>query len=178
MNTIGLIILLVILLVIGLVLVLFCKLLYFILVLIFIFFVESDTVDTAKLNASYFIGEYQTDYKNEIEKITLKENGYYDYAHGKDNDTIVENAGKWDFDNFSETRQLIELTGFPLIRKNVDYERVVKDTAKSINKSLFVNNSVGYLGDLFSIDADENHYTFVKLDKSKNKDYIIKRQKQ
>jgi outer membrane lipoprotein-sorting protein len=131
----------------------------------------SSKVDTEKLDSAYFIGEYQTDYKNEIEKITLKENGYYTYAHGKNNDTIIIDAGKWFFNKYSATHQSIELTQFPLIRKNVAYE----DTAKNINLNLDVNTSVSYLGDLYDIvGIYEDHYTFVKLDKSQNKDYIKK----
>jgi hypothetical protein len=129
-------------------------------------------VDTTKLNTAYFVGEYQTDYRNEIEKITLKKNGYYDYAYGRNNDTVIIDIGKWSYINYSSTHQSIEIANFPLIRKN----RIYDDNNKTINLKLDVNTSVSYLGDLYDIvGEDEDNYTFVKLDKSKNNDYYLKK---
>lgn len=131
----------------------------------------SNEVDTKKLNTNYFVGKYQTNYRNEIEKINLKENGYYDYAYGNNNDTFIRNAGKWIFHNYSPTYQSIEITDFPLLRKNKIYET---NNAK-INLTLDVNTSVSYLGDLYDIiGEDEDLYLFVKLDKTINKNYLKK----
>jgi len=132
----------------------------------------SSKVDTAKLNAAYFIGEYQTNYRNETEKIILNENGYYDYVYGKNNDTIIKAVGKWTFTNYSTSHLSIELTNFPLLRKN----RLFESKTKSINIDFDVNTSVSFLGDLYDIvGEDEDYYTFEKLDKSKNKDYILEK---
>jgi len=128
----------------------------------------STSVDTKKLEASYFVGEYKTDYRNEIEIITLKENGYYDYSYGENNDTTITDAGKWVFIK-DEISPIITIYNLPLLRKNNIYMNADRKDKVHFN----VNASVAYLGDLFTIvGKDEDRYTFIKLDKSSNKDYI------
>lgn len=132
---------------------------------------ESTSVDTMKLDASYFVGDYEADYRNEIEKITLKANGYYDYSYGKNNDTIIIDAGKWSFIK-DEISPSITIYNLPLLRKN----RIYMDVDRKDKIHFDVDASVGYLGDLFTIvGKDEDRYTFIKLDKSRNKDYILKK---
>lgn len=129
---------------------------------------QSPILDRAKLDTAFFIGVYQTDYRNEIETITLKENGYYDYAHGKKNDTIIKNAGKW---NLDKEGQFVYIDDFPNIRKNEVYE---DEKGKVFNMIMRIDGSTAGLGDLYALDPEESWYTFVKQDKSKNKDYMTK----
>jgi hypothetical protein len=129
---------------------------------------QSPILDRSKLNTAYFVGVYQTDYRNEIETITLKENGWYDYAHGKDYDTIIKDAGKWEFD---KEGQFVYIDDFPNIRKNEVYE----NKGKIFNMQMRIDGSFSGLGDIYTLDPEEGWYTFVKLDKSKNKDYILKK---
>lgn len=129
---------------------------------------ESVKLNESTLDTVYFVGEYQTDYRNEIEKITLKENGWYDYAHGKNNDTIIKDAGKW---SFNKERPYVYINDFPNIRKNEVYE---EEKGKVFDMMLSIDN-VSDLGDLYTEDHEESRYTFVKIDKSKNKDYLLKK---
>jgi len=135
---------------------------------------ESTTkVESSKLNKEYFIGEYKTDFRGEIEKITIKGNGYYDYSYGQNNDTIIKDAGKWSFYK-DEVIPSISVYNFPLLRKKSIFNAVGKKSEINFH----VDTSLLYFGDLdlyTNIGADDFHYIFVKLDKSKNKDYIIKK---
>jgi hypothetical protein len=128
---------------------------------------ESVKLDESKLDATYFEGEYQTDYRDEIETITLKENGWYDYAHGKNNDTIIKFAGKW---SFNKEYSYVYINDFPNIRKNKVYE---EEKGKVFDMMLSIDN-VSDLGDLYTKNHEESRYTFVKLDKSKNRKYLKK----
>ena len=147
---------------------LFLRAVSFIAVLLFSNCNPAPTLDYLKLDTAFFVGEYQTDYRNEIEKISLKENGWYDYAHGKDNDTIIKNAGEW---SFNKERQYFYIEKFPNIRKNKVYE---EEQGKVFDMMMTINTSTSDLGDLYSLDPEEGRYTFVKLDKSKNKNYLTK----
>ena len=129
---------------------------------------QSPILDHSKLDTAFFVGEYQTDYRNEIEKITLKENGWYDYAHGKDNDTIIKDAGKW---SFNKEAFYFYINDFPNIRKKEVYE---EEKGKIFDMMMSIDGSFSGLGDLYTIDHEESRYTFVKLDKSKNKNYLTK----
>jgi hypothetical protein len=133
-----------------------------------------DTVklDKTKLNNSYFYGEYQADYRGEIEKITIKENGYYDYAYGKNNDTLIKDVGKWSFD--STKHQYVYLNDYPNIRKN----KLFLNEGKAVNMMMDINTHIEEnLGNLSTvvIGEDEGEFIFIKLDKNKNKDYILKK---
>ena len=129
---------------------------------------HSPALDTSKLDTAYFVGVYQTNYRNEIEKIILKDSSYYDYAYGKNNDTIIKDAGKW---RYNKEQAYIYLKGFPSIRKKEVYE---EEKGKVFDIMLNIDIISG-LGDLYAIDHEENRYTFVKLDKSKNNNYILKK---
>lgn len=129
---------------------------------------QSPTLDYSKLDNNFFVGKYQTDYRNEIETIILKESGKYDYAHGKDNDTIIKDAGEW---SFNKDAQYFYLNSFPNFRKNKVYE---EETGMAFDIMMRINTSSDGLGDLYTIDHEESRYTFVKLDKSKNKKYLKK----
>jgi hypothetical protein len=134
-------------------------------------FGNSNSVDTSKITSKYFIGDYQTDYRKETEKITLKENGFYDYTYSNGYDTTINNAGKWEYHFYNKAHLSIELSDFPLTRKNPVFE----ESNPKIDISLDVNTSPANLGNLFTVVGEnEDNYTFVKLDKSSNKDYIIK----
>jgi hypothetical protein len=135
----------------------------------FLFFVlmfssckEPIKLDKTKLDAVYFVGKYQTNYMWEIEKITLKEDGFYDYVHGKENDTVIENAGKWNFGNGKYPS--IFLSDYPNIRKDKVFED--EEDGNKVNFSLDVNTYYdSSLGDLEMLVIDgiggEGFYTFI-----------------
>ena len=129
---------------------------------------KSPTLDYSKLDTAFFVGKYQTDYKNEIETITLKANGTYDYAHGKDNDTIIKDAGEW---SFNKEARYFYINEFPNIRERKVYE---EEKEKVFDIMMGIDESSSDLGDLYTIDHEESRYTFVKLDKNKNKNYLTK----
>jgi hypothetical protein len=131
---------------------------------------ESVKLDESKLDTTYFIGEYRTNYREELETITLKENGWYDYAHGKNNDTIIKYAGKW---NFNKEYLYVYINDFPNIRERKVYE---EEKGKVFDMMLSIEN-VSDLGDLYTKNHEESRCTFVKLDKSKNKRYLLKTEK-
>jgi hypothetical protein len=131
---------------------------------------KSPTLDFSKLDTTYFVGEYESEYRNEVEKINLKENGKYDYVHGKNNDTIIKDAGVWEFNKEGE---FLYIEDFPNVRKNKVYE---EKKEMVFDMQLGIDN-VSDLGNLYTIDHEESRYTFVKLDKSRNKDYLLKTEK-
>ncbi len=131
---------------------------------------ESVKLDESKLDTTYFVGKYQTDYRNEIETIILKENGMYDYSHGKNNDTVIKDAGEW---GFQKEMRYFYLNDFPNIRERKVYE---EEKEKVFDMMLSIDN-VSDLGDLYTKNHEESRYTFVKLDKSKNKRYLLKTEK-
>jgi hypothetical protein len=133
---------------------------------------EAVKLDKTKLNITYFIGEYKTNYLGIVEKITLKADGFYDYAY--DNDTIILNAGKWSFE--SNKGCYVSLATYP----NVRSKKIFTDDGDRVNLSLDVNTHIEEnLGDLETLVIDDRggelSYTFIKQDKSKNKDYISKK---
>jgi hypothetical protein len=147
---------------------LFLRAVAFIAVLLFSNCNPSPTLDYSKLDTAFFVGVYQTDYRNEIETITLKENGKYDYAHGKNNDTIIKDAGEW---GFNKEQQYFYVNDFPNIRERKVYE---EKTEKVFDIMMSIDESSSDLGNLYTIDHEESRYTFVKLDKSKNRKYLKK----
>lgn len=132
---------------------------------------EPVKLDKTKLNIFYFIGEYKTSYLGIVEMITLKTDGFYDYSH--DNDTIIVNAGKWSFESNKDC--YVSLAAYPNIRS----KKIFTDEGDRVNLSLNVNTHIEEnLGDLETLvigdRGGELYYTFVKQDKSRNKDYLLK----
>ena len=115
----------------------------------------------------FFIGEYRTNYREEVETITLKVNGKYDYTYRNFKDTIIKDAGEWEYNKEGE---FLYIDNFPIIRERKVYEENIE---KVFDMQLSIDN-VSDLGDLYTIDHEESRYTFVKLDKSKNKKYLKK----
>jgi hypothetical protein len=146
---------------------------FFVTVLMFSSCKDPVKLDTTKLDRTFFIGEYQTNYLGKVEKIFLKEDGLYDYAYGKNNDTTIQNAGKWSFE--SSKYCYVSLTDYPNIRS----VKIFPDDGDRVNLSLDVNTHIEEnLGDLEMLVIDERggelNYTFIKQDKSKNENYIKK----
>ncbi len=131
---------------------------------------QSSQLDVSKLDTAYFVGVYQANYRGEIETIKLKENGKYDYYYGKDDDIIIEDINEWYF-NKEQEPIYVYLKGFPNVRKNKVY---TEETGKTYDMMMRIDRSFSSFGDLYALDHEEWHYTFVKLDKSKNKYYLIK----
>lgn len=131
---------------------------------------EPVRLDESKLNIEYFIGEYYAEYKGEIEKIILKESGYYDYAYGKNNDVLIKSAGKWSFE--TKNGQYVYLRNFPNIRE----VKLFVGEGETVDRMMnVVSHSEKELGNLYDIVGDdEDFFTFVKLNKAKNKNYLIK----
>jgi hypothetical protein len=135
---------------------------------------EAVKLDKTKLNSTYFVGEYKTNYLGITEKVTLKANGFYDYIH--DNDTVIVDAGKWIFENGKFC--YVSLSTFPNIRS----KKIFTDEGDRVNLSFDVNTHLEKnLGDLEKLVIDDRggelYYTFVKMDKSRNKDYLLKTEK-
>jgi hypothetical protein len=145
----------------------FLRLVAFILTLQFSSCNSSPTLDFSKLDTMFFIGEYRTNYREEVETITLKVNGKYDYTHGNFKDTIIKDAGEWEYNKEGE---FLYIDNFPNIRERKVYEENIE---KVFDMQLIIDN-VSDLGDLYTIDHEESRYTFVKLDKSKNRKYLKK----
>jgi len=151
----------------------------FVSILIFSSCKEPVSLDKTKLDTAYFEGEYQTNYMGVKEIITLKEDGFYDYQlDGKRQDTIIKNVGTWEVMNYK--RVSLYLNDYPNIRVDKvfeeDYEGSVVDVSLRVN-----THNEDYLGDLETLVIDEiggeGYYTFVKQDKSKNKNYLLKPKK-
>ena len=133
---------------------------------------DSVKLDTTKLNSTYFQGEYKTNFLGIEEKIILKADGFYDYSQGKA--IKIANAGKWGFE--SKKNCYILLTTFPNIRS----KKIFNNDDKSVNLTLDVNTHIEEnFGDLEILVIDsggggELYYTFIKQDKKRNKDYLLK----
>lgn len=140
---------------------------------------EPVRLDKSKLDTAYFVGKYQTNYMREKETITLKEDGFYDYQlDGKLQDTVIKNVGKWNFEK--EKYLYVYLNDYPNVRLDKVFEEDYH--GHTVNISLDVINGYGEeSGDLEMLVIDgrggEGYYTFVKQDKSKNKDYLLKTEK-
>ncbi len=155
---------------IGFILLLLCfKVGYYLLCLLLIAFgVNTSTqVDTTKLDATYFIGEYEANYENETEKLILKDNMFYDYIHIQKKDTIID-MGEWSIYHYSR-RVEIMFMNFPN-NKRTNNIFLTDGTIHSVGFSVktYPEKEMGDL--MFAID-DDNEYTFVKLDKGKNQYY-------
>ncbi len=134
---------------------------------------NSVKLDASKLDTAYFTGKYKTNYLGKIEKIFLKGNGWYDYLNEENSDTIIMNAGKWNFES-GKTCSIL-LADYPNIRS----EKVFLDGGDKVNLSLNVNTHIEEnLGDLETLVIDERggelSYIFAKQDKIRNKDYLLK----
>ena len=127
---------------------------------------NSVKLDASKLNTVYFTGEYKTNYLGKIEKIFLKGNGWYDYLNEENSDTIIMNAGKWNFES-GKTCSIL-LADYPNIRS----EKVFPDGGDRVNLSLNVNTHLETL--VIDERGGELSYIFAKQDKIRNKDYLLK----
>jgi hypothetical protein len=101
----------------------------------------------------------------------LKADGFYDYT--QENDTLIVNAGKWSFESNKDC--YVSLASYPNLRS----KKIFSDEGDRVNLSLDVNTHIEEnLGDLETLVIDDRggelSYTFVKLDKSRNKDYLLK----
>lgn len=137
-----------------------------------IFFFDKDdtpTLDETKIDTTYFLGEYEARYKGETEKIILKENMCYDYINVQKKDTLID-VGEWYYHN--NYWLSVDIINFP-------NKTIMKDTfwgSDFYNIPFSVHIYGENMGDLiFVLDEDSGEeYTFVKLEKGKNKFYIKK----
>lgn len=139
---------------------------------------EITKLDKQKLDTAYFVGKYQTDYLGIIETLSLKIDGTYDYElKSKTQDTIVKNISSWKLIKSEKYSPSIYFESYPNIRSN----KVYGDEGDRTNPSFNVKMGGSYMGDLEAYvldkDAGEGYYTFVKIDKSRNKDYLLKTEK-
>jgi hypothetical protein len=135
---------------------------------------KAKELDLSKLDRSYFLGEYKTDFNNEEEIITLKDNGYYDYQKAS---ILLKNQGKWSLSLILKTPQVdlynypnyFDETKFYLYSENDSFITLPLELVYS---GLFeLGNLEGYIVDSV---AGEQDLIFEKVDKSKNKNYIKK----
>jgi hypothetical protein len=131
---------------------------------------ESVKLDKTKLNTTYFTGEYKTNYLGIEETIILKVDGFYDYR--QENGNLIENAGKWNFESAKDC--YVSLSTYPNIRS----KKIYPDEGDKVSISFNVNTHIEQsLGDLETMVIDDRggelSYSFVKQDKSRNKDYIL-----
>jgi hypothetical protein len=136
---------------------------------------ETVKLDKQKLDKAYFVGEYQTDYLGIIETLNLKIDGTYDYELRSENqDTVLKGIGSWKLIKTEKYNPLIYFENYPNIRTN----KVYGDEGDRTNPSFNLQMGGSYMGDLEAYvldkDAGEGYYTFVKQDKSRNKDYLLK----
>ena len=139
---------------------------------------ETVKLDKQKLDTAYFVGKYQTDYLGIIETLNLKIDGTYDYElRGKNQDTVVKDIGSWKLIKSEKYDPSIYFENYPNIRTN----KVYGDEGDRTNPSFNVQMEGSYMGDLEAYvldkEAGEGYYTFVKQDKSRNKDYLLKAEK-
>lgn len=139
---------------------------------------EAVKLDKQKLDTAYCVGKYQTDYLGTIEILNLKIDGTYDYElKSKNTDTIIKNIGSWKLIKSEKYNPLIYFENYPNIRTN----KVYSDEGDRTNPSFNVQMGGAYMGDLEAYvidkDAGEGYYTFIKQDKNRNKDYLLKTEK-
>ncbi len=132
-------------------------------------------LDKEKLDTAYFIGKYQADYLGVIEVINLKSNGTYDYVlKSKTQDTVIKNTGNWELVKSVKYSPSIYFESYPNIRSS----KVFSEEGNRVSMTLNVKMGGSYMGDLETLVIDERggelYYTFIKQDKSKNKNYIEK----
>ncbi len=149
-----------------------------ILIIMFSSCIGSVELDSQKLDNAYFIGKYHTDYLGNMETLNLKIDGTYDYElRSKNIDTIIKDIGSWKLFKSEKYDPSIYFENYPNIRTN----KVYGDEGDRTNPSFNVRMGGSYMGDLEAYvidnDAGEGYYTFIKLDKRRNKDYLLKTKK-
>lgn len=155
--------------VIGVVLlVLLFKTCFFLLSVFDILKTKNNELDVNKIDKAYLLGEYEANYENENEKFILKEDNHYDYIYVMKNDTI-HNVGEW---YYSATPYAsIQLLNFPVhLRQNKLFSEDSGNFILSLHLETLLGDELGNLSIL--VNGGEDEYTFVKIDKSKNKHYF------
>jgi hypothetical protein len=139
---------------------------------------ETATLDKNRLDVLYFVGEYKTDYLGIQEILQLKIDGKYNYRLvSNSKDTIINDIGSWKLLKTESYDPSIYFENFPNIRLN----KVQDDAGNRTSISFNLKMRGSTMGDLeaYALDrnAGEGYYTFIKLDRSKNREYIVKSKK-